>query len=911
MNLEQFVERFQGPKHRHGSEWQVCCPVHKDSNPSASVRESDSGKILFHCHGCNATMADVCERLGIDIIETMGQEAIEKKKERDRSWGTFVCAYKYTDETGKIVFIKDRYVKDGKKTFIQKCPPDVGSTKKWEWGLSKLVERGQRRPVYMLPELLHGIRAGREVWFVEGEKDALSLKAEGLVATTTSEGANGGWQEHYSEYFEGAKCVIIVPDNDKPPADTATPGWQGQDYAVLKREKLTAAGIKCRVVEVPELVNGKRCKDVTDYFEAGGTVDELQALAQAAMDASEDPWKHPRDRPDAPVIPEAPEGAKAAAKTRPKSEATMRKNWKDENLPADTRCTVFGDWLIYQISKKKQSIAWAVEAATRYDGKGITRDHRNAILCRVIIFWLNDVGKLYYHKEHRDFRTGMFFLKSDKSLCNVDSDWFKSWVSRRCGINREEARFKRVWSAIQDEVLQGEQATGVLPESYFARRGSVFPAPGERKACAIYISNGVGQMAKVTAKGVEMVDNGTDGVLFPADKTLDPWELTTTPRDPFSECAIWKEMEVANPRDRLIFRLWAHCLPLNNDAKPPLCVTGGAGSGKTTAVRGLFRLYGITQRNLTVDSSEKGAQSFWVSMNAGGLLLLDNMDTSVRWFCNAAESASTGAAFEAKRLYTDSELVRLLPRAWLAVTSLNPSFASSAALADRTIFISLLRRANKDTKESEIYSEVSQIRNDGLTFVAQTIQKVLADDWNGNSPNRRHPDFGKAAVRIGRALGVEDEAVKALHAVEADKYLFNLKNDVFGELFMRLVTHQGDFDAAAFFEKIKSTMGEEYVRNSKWNPMRVGKAIDRLWESLRFAYQIDKKFVRGKAIYSVNPQEFILREAHQFEADASEGVSGTSSPSTTEASGATSLTSTDATSYDGEGADLTDDEIFM
>jgi hypothetical protein len=365
-----------------------------------------------------------------------------------------------------------------------------------------------------------------------------------------------------------------------------------------------------------------------------------------------------------------------------------------------------------------------------------------------------------------------------------------------------------------------------------------------------------------------MVDNGTDGVLFPADKTLDPWELTSTPRDPFTACSIWKEMEVADPRDRIVFKLWALGLALNNEAKPPLCVTGGAGSGKTTAVRGLFKLYGITQRNLTVDTSEKGAQSFWVSLNAGGLLLLDNMDTSVKWFANAAESASTGADFEAKRLYTDSELVRLKPRAWLAVTSLRPAFASSAALADRMLFVSLLRRPDKATKESEIYSEVSGIRNDGMTFVANIIRKVLADSWNGDSPNRRHPDFGKSAVRIGRALGIEEEALKALKAVEADKYLFNLKNDPFGEIFMRLVTRQGEFDSAALFAKMREQMGEEYIRNSKWNTIKVGKSIDRLWESLRFFYQIDRRFVRGKAIYSVVPNEIILREAHQSEEEA-------------------------------------------
>ncbi len=886
MTLEAFLDRLPGKKKQIGDEWQVCCPIHDDSNPSASVRLGDSGKILFHCHGCYATMTDVCEKLGIEMAEVMGDAAEPKpQKQWEGKFGRYVESYRYRDEAGRLVFVKDRYVRpDGTKTFIQKCPADIGSTKKWEYGLKKLDERGQRRPLYELPELLHGIKAGRVAFFVEGEKDVLALKAEGLLATTTSEGAGGAWRDHYVDYFEGARCVVIIPDNDPPPKDTATPGWQGQDYALLKREKLEAAGVNCRVVELPELVNGRRVKDCSDFLKAGGSPEDLKRLAQVAIEKEKDEWVHPRERPDAPIIPEAPEGAKK--KARAPSEARMKRDWNDKSLPAETRCAIYCDWLIYHVEKKGQPIAWAVEAAVRFDGDGVTRELKNGIMCRVVLRWLNSVGKLYYHKEHRDFRTGMFFLKADKSLCNVDSDWFRSWVSRRIGVNREEARFKRIWSAIQDEVLQGEQAVGVLPECYFARRGNLFPAAGEKRACAIYISNGVGQMARITARGVEMVDNGTDGVLFPSDKTLDPWELTSSPRDPFTECAIWREMEVANPRDRLVFKLWALGLALNNEAKPPLCVTGGAGSGKTTAVRGLFRLYGIAQRNLTVDTSEKGAQSFWVSMNAGGLLLLDNMDTSVRWFANAAESASTGADFEAKRLYTDSELVRLKPRAWLAVTSLRPAFASSAALADRMLFVSLLRRPDKVTKESEIYSEVSNIRNDGMTFVCEIIRKVLADKWNGDSPNRRHPDFGKAAIRIGRALGCEEEVVMALKAVESDKYIFNLKNDVFGEIFMRLIVSPREFTSAAFFEQMRNVMGEDYIRNARWNAVKVGKAIDKLWESLRFCYKIDRRFVRGSAVYSVNPKDFILREAHQLE---QEGLD-VSAPSTSSGNVATNST---------------------
>lgn len=46
--------------------------------------------------------------------------------------------------------------------------------------------------------------------------------------------------------------------------------------------------------------------------------------------------------------------------------------------------------------------------------------------------------------------------------------------------------------------------------------------------------------------------------------------------------------------------------------------------------------------------------------------------------------------------------------------------------------------------------------------------------------NRRHPDFAAFAVRLGRALGREAEAIAALQHAEADKSAFCLENDSIG-----------------------------------------------------------------------------------------------------------------------------------
>ena len=51
MNAEGIARALGGRK--TGGGWMACCPAHEDREPSLSIREADSGKVLVCCHaGC-------------------------------------------------------------------------------------------------------------------------------------------------------------------------------------------------------------------------------------------------------------------------------------------------------------------------------------------------------------------------------------------------------------------------------------------------------------------------------------------------------------------------------------------------------------------------------------------------------------------------------------------------------------------------------------------------------------------------------------------------------------------------------------------------------------------------------------------------------------------------------------------
>lgn len=163
-----------------------------------------------------------------------------------------VATYDYTDEHGNILFQKQRFVdKDtGKKTFRQRRKTDTGE---WVYNLD-----GVNQVLYNLPEVLDGIRNGKNIVVVEGEKDVETLRSLGRIATTMPGGA-GKWRENHTESLRGAN-VIVVADNDEP----------GKAHAIDVKNKLSEAGCTVRLM-IPDGV-----KDVSDLIDSGGQLKELR-----------------------------------------------------------------------------------------------------------------------------------------------------------------------------------------------------------------------------------------------------------------------------------------------------------------------------------------------------------------------------------------------------------------------------------------------------------------------------------------------------------------------------------------------------------------------------------------------------------------------------------------------------------
>ena len=161
-----------------------------------------------------------------------------------------VATYDYFDEAGVLVFQVLRYEP---KTFRQRRPEGSG----WSWSV-----KGVRVLPYRLPALLAD--PGALVFVVEGEKDADRLAALGLVATCNAGGA-GKWKKEHSEFLR-ARRLVVLPDNDEA----------GEKHAQQVERSLRGIAAEVRTLVLPGLPDKG---DVSDWLDAGGTVEELLALA--------------------------------------------------------------------------------------------------------------------------------------------------------------------------------------------------------------------------------------------------------------------------------------------------------------------------------------------------------------------------------------------------------------------------------------------------------------------------------------------------------------------------------------------------------------------------------------------------------------------------------------------------------
>lgn len=186
----------------------------------------------------------------------------------------YQTSYEYTDEHGAYLFEKRRY--------RSTLPGERSKTFRY---FDRTARRNAyRKPadadrwLYQLPAVLEAVQAGKTIHWTEGEKDADSLWAAGVPATSIHQGA-GKCTPEQAAWLRDARRVVIWVDKDEG-------HWEVGAYdAVRRRDFLVRAGLSdARVRFVYARGSGKDAADHVERYRPDQAVqaDVAKLVAVAA-----------------------------------------------------------------------------------------------------------------------------------------------------------------------------------------------------------------------------------------------------------------------------------------------------------------------------------------------------------------------------------------------------------------------------------------------------------------------------------------------------------------------------------------------------------------------------------------------------------------------------------------------------
>lgn len=227
------------------------CPIDEssDSNsPSLSVGRGRRGQALLHCFNARLCgldrSASVPELVAVlDAFETapVPVEAGTRYARR-RTGGQEVARYQYADGTYKVRVAHDDWTKD------------------FRW------PKGKRRDQLYRPPTSDD---AEPTFVCEGEKDVDRLRAEGLIATCTSE----GYMKRVLAEPLRDRFVAILCDYDRH-------GFTARDEALAVLRGIARAVVW---VDIGLQYRETGGDDVSDWLDRGGSAEELLELARAAF----------------------------------------------------------------------------------------------------------------------------------------------------------------------------------------------------------------------------------------------------------------------------------------------------------------------------------------------------------------------------------------------------------------------------------------------------------------------------------------------------------------------------------------------------------------------------------------------------------------------------------------------------
>ena len=360
---------------------------------------------------------------------------------------------------------------------------------------------------------------------------------------------------------------------------------------------------------------------------------------------------------------------------------------------------------------------------------------------------MKQVGQLHLTEEGNTY----WFNKENNKLYEIlkDAVDFCTLIDIRYDINASEREYNFVFQAVEAET----QANGLKTEIH--RLSHFLEGKG------LYIHNQDNQIYYLDGQKVELVPNGTDGVLFLSKQGHQPF--TYRPNTPtqymrpmlveninFDEHG--SNLEVFD--QRLVFEIWLKSLFFGNlqKTKPIQCFIGEKGSGKSYCQKrvGMF-LFG---EHFYVDILDKNREdAFIATVTNNAFCAFDNADDHIGWLPTRLAQISTGSQITLRKYYTENQEANYHPKCFVSINARTPNFKRDDVM-DRLLPFKV-KRFQSFIAENRLTPQLLEARDliwsDMIDQLNPIVNYLLHDDEATLDTNFRLADFAQFGWKAMRS----------------------------------------------------------------------------------------------------------------------------------------------------------------
>jgi hypothetical protein len=488
------------------------------------------------------------------------------------------------------------------------------------------------------------------------------------------------------------------------------------------------------------------------------------------------------------------------------------------------------------------SLAEQIFRTRQKNGKDdVRRDFEiHASVRNVIVKDMLDRGTFYH-----DHRQGYYFWGENKRLIALDDhDKELSLLLDKYGLNATEKPHSYMAEALHVESLERGAPTRVHRFTWF-----------DRDAFTLYLYNHASGVYRITADGVELVDNGTDGVLFLYDRRNEPFSLAedaASCEGLFHEAITSKINFATDGRltvddQQAVFNFWllstffGTLLP----TRPLLAFIGPKGSGKSHTLRKI----GVLQfgPRFEVKNLPDKEDAFDAVTTNTHFAAFDNADSKVDWLPDRLAICATGGSVPKRVLYTTNTLIDFPITCFVGITSRTPHFQRDD-VADR-LLIHRVRRFNDGEfiSEEELLRAVVENRDRIMTDIVQQLQDAIKALWAtaGRSYKTafRMADWATFALRLADAEGTRAPTEALFAKLCAEQDAFTLEGECLVDVlsyWLDVKTNPGrEVDAATLFEELKSLAAMNKLKWTYTSPRSLAQRLRNVLHNLKAAFRVE------------------------------------------------------------------------